>query len=112
MQPFKNDLWDAWVEATILDDITDPAPMLDDTGPELAMTGAYDDYRLDGAVVTTSTSSTCSTNRRQIKRRLDRSGLVETLIADRFQRACWIESAYLARRRDQRASVESVSQDE
>ncbi|MBX0305698.1 GIY-YIG nuclease family protein [Haloarcula salinisoli] len=47
----KDDLWDSWVEETILADITDPAtpdpvPMLDERGAELDMTDAYDEYRL------------------------------------------------------------------
>lgn len=47
----KAELWDAWVEQTVLPDIQtaqtpDPIEMIDDAGDALAMTEEYDSYRL------------------------------------------------------------------
>jgi len=47
----KDELWSEWVTETVLADInaadtSDPVPMIDDSGTELAMTEAYDSYRL------------------------------------------------------------------
>jgi len=47
----KKELWKTWVQETILSDIQsaetpDPVQMVDDTGPELAMTDEFDAYRL------------------------------------------------------------------
>jgi hypothetical protein len=47
----KEDIWDGWVQSTILSDIQsadtpDPVPMVDKSGAELSMTGEYDAYRL------------------------------------------------------------------
>ncbi|WP_020220539.1 hypothetical protein [Halarchaeum acidiphilum] len=51
MERTKADVWEAWVEATVLSDIRDvetpdPVRMIDASGPELEMTEAYDAYRL------------------------------------------------------------------
>lgn len=48
----KDELWSEWVTETVLAEINaantlDPVPRIDDSGTELAMTEAYDSYRLE-----------------------------------------------------------------